>query len=64
MTFAQRHLVNDSFIYYIQITEILEHIDEIKCIFQKVLLSLASEKYQKCYFTSEKYNNFWMTSDF
>ena len=64
MTFTRRHLVNDSFIYYIQIHEILEHIDEIKCIFQKVLFSLASEKYQKCYFTSEKYNNVWMTSDF
>ena len=38
-------------IYYIQINEtVQENIDELTCIFQKVLF----EKYQKCYFTSEK----------
>ena len=46
---------NYNCIYYIQINEtVQENIDELTCIFQKVLF----EKYQKCYFTSEQYQLF------
>ena len=42
-------------IYYVQINEtVQENIDEITCIFPKMLF----EKYQKYYFTSEKYQLF------
>ena len=43
-----------SAIYYIQINEIQENIDEVTCIFSKSVI-FTSEKYQKCYFTSERY---------
>ena len=42
-------------IIIIQISEIQKNIEEIVCLFQKVIFSLASEKYQKWYFTSDKY---------
>ena len=49
-------------IYYIQINEIQENIDEITCIFQKVLFSLV--KIIKSVISLVKNINFWMTSAF
>ena len=48
--------------YYIQINEIQKNIDEITCIFQKVLFSLV--KYIKSVISLVKNINFWMTSAF
>ena len=51
-----------SCIYYIQINEIQENIDEITCIFQKVLFSLV--KNIKSVISFVKNITFWMTSSF
>ena len=50
------------FIYYIWINEIQSNIDEITCIFQKVLFSLV--KNIKSVISLVKNINFWMTSAF
>ena len=48
--------------YYLQINEIQENIDEITCIFQRVLFSPV--KNIKRFISQVKNINFWMTSGF
>ena len=52
----------DTSFYYIQINEIQKNIDEITCIFPKVIFSLG--KISKVLFHYSENNNFWMTSAF